>query len=376
MKTINVRLGRITFLIIAGFFLSGCGADSELCQSIGSFNFLLLECGTNEKPVSTIDERMSPEYDGPEELSYCSSPITYKDPAVITGTAQFKRRELLIPENPEDTGGLGAPGPARAIRYAEIRVVDANEAVVQCGETDGSGQFSLDLPNDGNTYTLSIHARADNEMVKVSVLDAPERNNIYALSTSVTTHGNQSTGTLIAEAKGDILGGAFNIYDLILTANDYLRDQLSDCNVDNCEDFTVAPKVTAYWEKGFNPNSYFNGSGGLSFYLPSKDRLFILGGINGDTDNQDTDHFDAAVVLHEYGHFLEDQFSITNSPGGAHSGNRLIDPRLALGEGWGNFFQAAVQYSTSEATPLYIDTKGNVDGKTDFLFQNQPGKCG
>ena len=106
--------------------------------------------------------------------------------------------------------------------------------------------------------------------------------------------------------------------------------------------------------------------GGVSFYLVSKKRLFILGGINGDTDYRDTDHFDSSIILHEYGHFLESQFAVSNSPGGPHYGHTLIDPRLALSEGWGNFFQAAVQYALSDA-PKYIDTVGNEDGATDFF---------
>ena len=330
------------FVSLAG--LPGCTTSDDLKEKI------------------EIGDRISPYYDGPEELAYCSTSPVYADPITITGTAQFKRREIT-------SSGLGAPGPAAIpIRYAEVRVTDPDGVVTQCGETDALGNFSLDLPNDSRSHTLSIHARANNEKVKVSILDAPERNKLYSLSTSLKADSSQDIGTLIAPATGNILGGAFNIYDLILTANDYLRDQVGTCNVDHCTGFTVAPKVTVYWERGFNPASYFNGFSGVSFYLTEKNRLFILGGINGNTNHQDTDHFDTSVILHEYAHFLEDQFSITNSPGGLHGGNKLIDPRLALGEGWGNFFQAAVQYATSESHPKYIDTVGNEDGSTDFLF--------
>jgi hypothetical protein len=123
--------------------------------------------------------------------------------------------------------------------------------------------------------------------------------------------------------------------------------------------------VTAYWERGFNPNTYFGASQiGLSFYLPGYKRLFILGGINGDTDYTDTDHFDNSIILHEYGHFLEDAFSSTDSPGGYHGGNSLIDARLAWSEGWGNFIQAAILDN-----PFYIDTLGNSDGSTGFIFK-------
>jgi hypothetical protein len=67
------------------------------------------------------------------------------------------------------------------------------------------------------------------------------------------------------------------------------------------------------------------------------------------------DQFDNSVVVHEYGHFIDDQFGSPNSPGGSHSGQYVIDPRLAWGEGWANFFQAAVS-----GVPMYRDTYGSV----------------
>ena len=165
-------------------------------------------------------------------------------------------------------------------------------------------------------------------------------------------------GTLVAPATGSVLGAAFHIYDLILKANEYLRSQVNE--------FVVAPKISIYWEKGFNPNSYFGEISGLSYYIPLKKRLFILGGVSGNIDRQDTDHFDSSVILHEYGHFLEDHFAAVDSPGGSHSGNGLIDPRLAFSEGWGNFFQGAVLQFDGQS-PRYVDTIGNEDGSTDVF---------
>ena len=241
MKPTLVRSTKVVFALVGlmSFFISSCGDSKE------------------DSPTSQIDQRMSPDYNGPQELSYCDTTKTYQNHVVITGTAQFKKREVT-------SSGLGGPGPAIAIRHAEIRVTDSKGNVIQCSETDNLGNFSLELPNDSNTYKISVNARADNDKVKISVLDAPERNKLYSLSTSVKTNRSQSVGTLVASATGDILGAAFNIYDLILIANDYLRDQLGNCSnhIDNCADFTVAPKITAYWEKGFNPNSYVNEAGG------------------------------------------------------------------------------------------------------------------
>ncbi len=317
--------------------------------------------------------RVSPTYQGPSETAYCSASVSYSSPITISGTAQYVRRE---PYSSGATGGLGSsstsdpsyPATAKPIRYAEVRVTDASGNVSQCAETNASGAFSFTLPNNGSNYTVSINSRADNSYVKASVLGAPESNTFYSLTTSVTATTSTNIGTLTAPANGTTLGAAFHILDRIVDANDYLRAQVGTCSFTGCSSFTVAPKVTAYWEKGYNPNGYFGSSSGLSFYLPSYSRLFILGGVNGDTESSDTDHFDPSVILHEYGHFLEDVVFKTDSPGGSHNGNKVIDPRLAWSEGWGNFFQAAVLYGAA-ATPYYTDTTGNVDGTTSLIFR-------
>jgi hypothetical protein len=74
--------------------------------------------------------------------------------------------------------------------------------------------------------------------------------------------------------------------------------------------------------------------------------------------------------LHEYGHFLEAHYGHSDTPGGSHNGNFIIDPRLAWSEGWANFFQGTVLnkivYSSTYTGPkkgssgfsYYIDTVG------------------
>lgn len=301
---------------------------------------------------------------GPAEKTYCSTTYTPSTPITVTGTAEYKRREITGDQSTV-TKGLGAAGSGHPIRFAEIRITDASGVEVQCGETDINGAFSLTVPQGNVTYTIAVRSRSNNSSRLIaSVLNSPDKNEVYELTTTFNGSSSTSVGTFTADVTGAILGGAFNILDQLYLANEYLRSKAGSCSsFTGCPNFTVASKVSAYWKPGFNPNNYLGKSGGISFYLPGYDRLFILGGINGDTDNTDTDHFDNSVILHEYGHFLEDNEFVSDSPGGSHSGTSMIDPRLAWSEGWGNFFQAAVQGS-----PYYIDTIGNIDGSTDFAF--------
>lgn len=320
---------------------------------------------SEKKNVDEIDNRTSPTYQGPAEEAYCSTVSAVASPVTITGTATFQWRKTfgnLI------AGGLGSiEATTKPIRRAEVRAKNAAGTVVQCGVTDGSGNFSLDLPGNTGTYTIEVNSRALNDYAKVSVLNKPEFNQFYTITTTVASSSTTSVGTMTAPAStsANVIAGAFNILDQIVDANAYLKTNVGTgtCSSMGCTEINVAPKVNAYWVAGFNPGSYVGTSSGLSFYLPGYSRLFILGGINGNTTESDTDHFDNSIILHEFAHFLEDQVFKSDSPGGSHDGQSVIDPRLAWSEGWGNFFQAAVRNSAD-----YVDSQGNSDGSTSLIF--------
>lgn len=332
-----------------------------------SFAFILISisaCSGKDSGSTSTGGRISPTYNGPPETPYCSTSIAYTDSVTVTGTARYTRRNIW---GNTAAGGLGSasvsgthPATVHPIRRAEIRVTDSSGNVVQCSETGANGEISFTLPRGSVSYTMAVNSRSANSAyLRASVLNMPERNQHYALQASVTANSHVNLGYVTAAADDAVLGGAFNILDQFYEANVYLRSQIGG--------FTSAPKVAAYWERGYNPNSYFGATAGLSFYLPGYYRLFILGGQNGDVNSSDTDHFDNSVILHEYGHFLEDSLFNSDSPGGQHNGNKIIDPRLAWSEGWGNFFQAAVLFGPS-GTPYYTDTTGNDDGTTDMYF--------
>lgn len=290
------------------------------------------------------------------EARYCQLEDTsLENPITITGKAIYKRR-LFVEK------GLGGIDPKNyPIRYAEVRILKENE-LIGCAETNASGEFTFDIERSNSSYLVEVVARADNSKLKVSVLNTPSDNKYYAVTKVFIADRNKNIGTLIAPANGDVLGGAFNIYDQIFKTNEYLRVSVERCN-NECREFTVAPKVTIYWSLGVNPGKYYGNNSGISFYLPGKRELYILGGENNLPNRTDTDHFDDSVIVHEYAHFLQDVYSAIDSPGGAHNGNFIIDPRIAWIEGFANFFSSAVLED-----PIYRDTVGNIDGETSYLF--------
>ncbi len=90
-----------------------------------------------------------------------------------------------------------------------------------------------------------------------------------------------------------------------------------------------------------------------SHYDPVENQIYILG-----HEDNDTDEFDAHVVAHEWGHYLENSFSRSDSIGGRHGAGDKLDPRVAFGEGFGNAFSGMV---TGDS--YYVDTIGPSQGQ-------------
>lgn len=348
------------------------------------------------------------------ESALCFQPITYSSPVTVTGTAVFYKRGLILTEvSSEITAAkLGAPTSSPLpIRYAEIQVIDSAGSVVQCGKTDHQGNFkSLDnlnnpltIPNTPGNYTIRVLSRANHTLsvpngkptfrYVASVKKDIYSNQLYNLSGTVNSSGSGSvTANLIAYAResqsSEILGGAFNIYNSMLVAYEYLAGNTGTSNL-TC----MNAKMDVYWKAGFNPAQYLypsedpNDLSTVSFYVRGDNQLFINGGVQGNVSSVDTDHFDDAVIIHELGHHVEDVCGKMDSPGGTHYGLYRIDPRLAWSEGWGNFFGThIVRNNTALIHPdvssqlngkdwtYYLDTKGYSDGSvtagTDLIFLN------
>ena len=287
----------------------------------------------------------------PNDKARCDALASSDNTVTVSGEAVFEYR---VPGAKELS--RIAPEPKK-IRFAEIEVFTSNEECVTYGQTDAQGSFSFNLPYENTpvSYIIRVNSRADNQHIKISVQDDPLNYQHHFVAQTITLQNNQPMTGIVIKALADKEGGAFNIYDQILEANLFLRQASVNCSTYMaCTPFTVAPKVYVYWKKGFNPVTYIrNTKSSFSFYLPNRGQLFIVGGSNGDISISNTDHFDNTIILHEYGHFLEDHISKTDSPGGSHSANSVIDPRLAWSEGFATFFANAVS-----GQPVYIDSYG------------------
>ncbi len=325
----------------------------------------LISCGGfNTSTSSVVNDIASRDWTpsdlSPDERDYCSEVINYTSQTVtIQGVANFLYREIDLTPGQEGLGDVSST--PRPIKHAQYEVLNGADEIVQCGETDESGEFSFQVPRLNRAHTLRVYSRSNNNFNKASVFIAPETNELYSLDYNFVATENSSNIEITAEAKNTVLGGAFFILDNIHTTYDRLQPLI--VNSFGSVRLNDIPKADIYWAAGFNPSIYVGASSGLSYFSRTANKIFILGGENGDINFADTDHFDPSIITHEYFHFLESNISGTDSPGGAHNGNQLIDPRLAWSEGAAQFFQGVINEQSS-----VIDTRGNIDGNTGILL--------
>ncbi len=332
------------------------------------------------------------------EINECNATIAPGgSPVTITGTAQFFKRTTTL-----QTGKfiLGAPIPsALPIKFAEIQVTDSSGTIVQCGITNASGALKavdgtspLQISNSAGSYTVQVLSRSNHTIsggggpfqLYASVKKDTCSNIVHSVSAGITSNGTTATSPSItafareSETASAIQGGAFNIYNDIVTTYEYLAINTGTVNI-----ACLSPKLNVYWQAGFNPAQYIypdqNPSTvpNISFYLRGFNELYINGGKLGNVTTADTDHFDDSVIIHELGHRIEDACGKMDSPGGSHNGLFRIDPRLAWSEGWGNYMGAhiiknnlaAINPDPALAAILaspgwvyYLDTQGYKDG--------------
>ncbi len=347
-----------------------------------------------------------------EETPFCTTDSAYSVTANVTGNALFYKRGLKVTKTgagPTETlsrltlsGSITTPLP---IRFAEIRILNSQGQVVQCGKTDASGLLkaldgvsNLKAPAVAGTYTVQVLARS-NHVMNVPMGKLPFQayfsiksdfysNEVYMMTSTIDITGTAAVSTnLLATANENVSskieGGAFNIYNNIITSYDYLASNTST------QDLTcLSTKLSGYWKAGFNPGQYIypesdpGSLGTLSFYLKSANELYINGGKLGIVSTEDTDHFDDSVIIHELGHHIENVCGTMESPGGSHSGASRIDPRLAWSEGWGNFFAAHIlKNKMSDINPelisllpqtewhYYFDSEGYTDGAINSGYE-------
>ncbi|NOZ90233.1 MAG: hypothetical protein GXO60_02985 [Epsilonproteobacteria bacterium] len=233
-------------------------------------------------------------------------------------------------------------------KYIVVKAIDKDGKIIAQTTTDKDGKYSLYVPAN-----IDVKIRAYARMYKkdfwdVSVVDNTNLKSLYVIEGEYhNTTNKHNIRDLHASSGWDGEGysgtrnaAPFAILDSINQAMDKIR------NADKKAKF---PQLTVNWSINNVAAAGDVDSGQIitSNYDGAR-QLWILGDANSDTDEYD-DH----IIIHEWGHYFEDQFSRADNIGGSHSPGEALDIRVAFGEGWGNAFSGI-----ATDNPIYFDTSG------------------
>ncbi len=246
--------------------------------------------------------------------------------------------------------------PARGVQVAAI-AEDGGELAT--GTADADGRYVLTVPKNANIRLRAIarlfKAPGDGASWDFTIRDntspgyADKAASIYAVQGEAFSTGVAHLSRDLHAASGWTGAGygnprsaaPFAILDQIFSA---MQKVLA---VD--EDAVFAPMNT-YWSVDNRPGGGDKAKGeiGTSHWQAATDHpgLYILG-----KEDVDTDEYDTAVIVHEWGHYFESRLSRSDSLGGHHTSGEVLDMRLAFGEGWGNALAGMVRDD-----PIYADT--------------------
>ena len=250
----------------------------------------------------------------------------------VSGSATYEDKAY-------DRKGFTGERPRRPVRGAVVQLVaDDDHSVLAASSTDANGAYALSASVAGGRSVHVALVASSQPPCNVDVLNSLSE--VYALAGPSFSGGGVSSQDLFAaEAQ---LGGVFNILDaasrgcgLVLA----LRPGAS------------FPKLRIFWQAGSN-GTFYDGSG-----------IRLLG------TTADPDQYDDDIILHEFGHYVEDRFTFSTSPGGDHNpyDNRPEPPALAWSEGFAHWWSAetrgnAGQVDTTATGRSFFELEGPTPG--------------
>lgn len=265
----------------------------------------------------------------------------------LSGQATFD----FVPFQSDNTGLDYSNIERRPIRGHVVELLSSTGAILASSVTDASGNYSFEV--DPNTQ---VRVRVKALMLKTTgntwdarVTDNTNSDLLYALQSALTNVGAVDATRNLNAASG--WGGSgytstraaapFAILSPIYDTLQVFEGSTTDRNF---------PPVNFGWSVNNRAASgnIADGNIGTSSYR-GNGQVVILG-----NENSDTDEYDEHIVVHEWGHYFEDQMSRSDSIGGSHGGSDRLDLRVAMGEGWGNALSGI-----GTGDPIYKDSLNN-----------------
>jgi hypothetical protein len=246
----------------------------------------------------------------------------------------------------------------RPIRNASILVFQGTTVLAR-SVTGEDGTYSVSYTRAG-AAAVQVAVIARTQSPQIQVEDNTDQNLPWSLAATVPA---MPASTVNLRGTAGWQGSSFNptlrsaapfaILDSMLTA---ARAFMAVRNVN-------FPLLKVNWSPDNVPQSGDPASGriGTSYYSFAENEIYVLG-----KDGADADEYDSHVIVHEWGHYFEDNLSRADSPGGRHGPGDVLDPRIAFGEAWGNAVASMVLPET-----IYSDTNWRQGMLTGFGFDTE-----
>jgi hypothetical protein len=253
----------------------------------------------------------------------------------VTGNITFARVLFATAAQDPDRGLWYAAPVQQPARGVIVRALDANtQAELASASTGDTGNYSLSVASN-TTIAIQVVARMLRDSTQalphwnVSVQDGHSATGTpysyidpASFNSSAGTAHNVAIPTGInasGTATGTRASGPFAILDTVYMGIQTILGVRADA------DF---PTLVVDWG---------SQTDGTFFTTGSPQYIALLAALNSDTDE-----FDTHVIAHEFGHYIENNFSRADNIGGSHGLGDKLDPRVAFGEGFGYAFAAIV----------------------------------
>ena len=279
----------------------------------------------------------------------------------LSGTVEYDFVPATF-DPPTGAGGLDfAQAARRPVRDATVQVMKGS-TVLATTTTDASGHYSLSFTESG-TGQLAVACLARTAEPVIQVQDNTDGGAIWAIGAAL----DASATTMDLHATHGWTGSSFDPAARSAAPFAILDSMYTAARAFQAVRSVTFPALAVNWSPDNVPQSGDAALGqiGTSHFSPNDDQIYILG-----KDGIDTDEFDSHVIVHEWGHYFENNLSRSDSLGGPHSSGDILDPRLAFGEGYGNAIAAMLLPET-----MYADTSwaGGTLSAFGFDAETPPG---
>jgi hypothetical protein len=359
-------------LALAVVMLQACGGGGD--SSAPTVVIPTVNTPVINTPVITTPVVATPVVATPVIASPAATTLT----VTVSGTATYE----FVPYRTTSVVGAGAAGslnyaasykkPIRGVTMQAIQGAGTvSEQVLSSSVTSSTGSYALNVPAN-TSYVIRVRA----ELVKssgaaqwnLSVVDNTAGDALWVLetapasTTSTNVVRNLNAGTTWngrSYTQSDRPAGIFTMLDSMYASMQQII---------SAQPNAIFPKLTIHWsplntDSAATQNLATGQLGGKTFFRFASSTT-LSGGVTTTTATRDiyvlgkadadADEFDISVLAHEFGHYLQNVFSVGSvSIGGGHATGDKLDMTLAFSEGWGNAYS-----SIARNDAFYADSGG------------------